>query len=151
MTSFIGRGREVAELRGLVSTGRLVTALGPGGIGKTRLSLEAAAGLRERFPDGIYLVDLAPVTDPRVVPDVINETLAVRPDVGESSMDALATHLEGRELLLLLDNLEQIVAGARVVGELLARAPRLHVLATSRVPLRLGGETRFRLQPMTTP
>ena len=150
-SAFIGRQRELAELHELVLAHRLVTVLGPGGTGKTRLCLEAAAGLRERFPDGVFLVELGQLDEGALVPDAVADALSLRPSPGQGAMAALTAHLGSLEVLLVLDNWEQLLPGGRVVAELLAAAPGLHILATSRIPLRLGGEQRYRLAPLTTP
>ena len=132
-------GREVAALR---AAGRLVTLTGAGGSGKTRLAVEAAAALVDEFADGVYFVDLAPLREPDLVPGAIAGALGL-PDA-----DELDERLRERELLLVLDNLEQLVDAAAAIAALLAAAPRLRILATSRVPLRIAGEHELRVEPL---
>ncbi|GAA2093986.1 BTAD domain-containing putative transcriptional regulator [Kitasatospora saccharophila] len=150
LTSFVGRERESATVRQLLDTTRLVTLTGPGGAGKTRLALEVAAGLAADFPDGVWLVPLAPVTSPAEVPQAALQALGV-PDalrVGEpltplpSPVGRLAEALERRRLLLVLDNCEHLLdAAAALAAGLLSRAPHVRVLATSREPLGVTGES----------
>jgi predicted ATPase len=148
-TALIGRERELAEVRGLFSDGvRLVTLTGPGGTRKTRLGLQVAAELLDRFPDGVCFVDLAPISDPTLVPSTIAQALGVR-DVGNRPIvDAVKEYLRVRSVLLLPDNFEQILPAASVVADLLAACPGLAVLATSREALRLRGEQEYAVPPL---
>ncbi|HEX2025524.1 MAG TPA: AAA family ATPase, partial [Actinomycetota bacterium] len=150
-TSFIGRDRELAEVGQLLDRARLVTLTGPGGTGKTRLALGVAARLLDRFPDGVFVVDLSAVTDPAVVPSAIATVLGVREDPAQDRVSTLADHLRHRELLLVLDNMEQVAEAAETVDRLLDAAPGLRILATSRVPLRLSDEHEFRVDPLPLP
>jgi predicted ATPase/class 3 adenylate cyclase len=150
-SSFIGREHEVEEVTALLERARLLTLTGPGGIGKTRLALKIAAHQLGRFADGVYLADLSPITDPSLVPAAIARSLMVREQPGRDLVDSLADHLRDRELLLVLDNVEQVNEAAGAVGRLLDAAPRLTVLATSRVPLHITGEQEFPVPQMAVP
>lgn len=153
LTALIGRDRELATLVGLLADDdvRLVTITGAGGIGKSRLSIEAANRVRERFPGGIAFVDLAPVTDPQLVPAAIANALGIR-DVGDGTLDEkLRMAVRERRMLLLLDNVEQVVEAAPAIRSLLTDAPLLTALATSRILLRLTGEHGVELGPLALP
>ena len=130
---------------------RLVTLTGPGGIGKTRLSVQVTAELVEAFPDGVWLVRLSRLTDPALVLPTIAQTLGLKEQGSHSMADLLRTHLAQKRLLLLLDNVEQVVGAAPEVAGLLAASPGLKVLATSRVPLHLRGEREYALGPLPLP
>jgi predicted ATPase/class 3 adenylate cyclase len=151
-TALLGRERELVDVRQLLEGGaRLVTLTGPGGTGKTRLGLQVAADLLGDFEHGAFLVELAPISDPTLVPSTIAQALGVR-DVGSRPIvDALSEHLRGQSLLLLLDNFEQVLPAASVVAVLLADCPGLAVLATSREPLRLRGEHEYAVMPLALP
>jgi len=151
-TALLGRERELAEVRKLFEDGaRLVTLTGPGGTGKTRLGLQVAADLLDDFEHGVFLVELAPISDPALVPSTVAQVLGVR-DIGNHPIaDALKAHLRSRSVLLLLDNFEQVLAAASVVADLLASCPGLAVLATSREPLRLRGEHEYAVPPLALP
>jgi predicted ATPase/class 3 adenylate cyclase len=127
---------------------RLITLTGPGGTGKTRLGLQVAADLLEDFRDGAFFVDLAPISDPALVAATIAQVLGVREAEGQPLTESLKAHLRSRRLLMLLDNFEQVVAAASVVAELLAAAPQLKALVTSRVVLQLRGEHEFTVSPL---
>jgi predicted ATPase len=152
LTSFVGREREVAEVRRLLTTTRLVTLTGTGGVGKTRLALQVAAELVGSYPDGVCLVELAPLADPVVVPQAVASALRVREQPGRPLQQTLADALRDRRLLLVLDNCEHLVtACAELAGALLRFCPDLHILATSREVLRIGGETAWRVPPLKLP
>jgi predicted ATPase/DNA-binding SARP family transcriptional activator len=152
-TGTIGRDREIAEVRErlLSGTGRLVTLVGPGGVGKTRLAVESAALLGEELADGALLVELAEVHDPSRLLESIGHALGLRPPNGSSWQEAIADHLRTLELLLVLDNLEHLVNGVAPLVELLALAPRVRVLATSTTVLRLSGEQIQIVAPLDRP
>jgi predicted ATPase len=150
-TSFVGRSREVAEVGRLLDAVRLLTLTGPGGTGKTRLALAVAAERLDRHPDGVVFVDLSRVTGPALVIPEIARALRVQELPGRDISDILREHLRERELLLVLDNLEQLVEASPVIGELLDTAPDLVVLATSRIPLRLSGEQEYQVSPLALP
>ena len=152
LTRFIGRGQEIARIRELVATNRLVTLTGPGGTGKTRLSLEVAAKAVAGFADGAFFVDLSSVTDSHVVSETIAAALGVREEPGGPLIETLCNHLREKELLLVLDNFEQVVEAApRDIEPLLRAAPGVKALVTSRVPLRVYGEQQFQVPPLGLP
>jgi predicted ATPase len=152
-TPFVGRSKEVAAVRELLLSEdvRLVTLLGPGGMGKTRLALQVGAEMIEEFQDGVFFVDLATIREPGLVVSQIAQTLAVRETGGLPLVDSLKEYLRDKRLLLLLDNFEQVVDAAPAVAELLATAPELKVLATSRSVLHLRGENEFAVPPLSLP
>ena len=152
LTSFIGRAGPVREVAGLLEQHRLVTVTGPGGSGKTRLAGEVARRVAGRFADGAWLTELATVQDPALVASVVAATLGVRDLPGASAADALARVLARRQLLLVLDNCEHVIdAAAELCAALLAAADDVTILATSREPLQLTGEARYRLAPLVLP
>ncbi|MEU2114475.1 BTAD domain-containing putative transcriptional regulator [Streptomyces sp. NPDC016459] len=162
LTSFVGRDQEIADVREDLRTARLVTLLGPGGAGKTRLSQEAAERGAEAWPDGVWVAELAPVTDPEAVPEAVLAAVGARETVlrgagaeelrtGNDPLARLVEHCAGRRMLLLLDNCEHLVAAAAELAEtLLARCPGLRVLATSREPLGVPGENARPVGPLLT-
>jgi predicted ATPase/DNA-binding SARP family transcriptional activator len=152
-TALVGRLKETTVVRELLRQEqvRLVTLTGPGGTGKTRLGLQVAADLLGTFRHGSLLVDLSPLRDPTLVASTIAQTLGVRPAGGQAPLDSLKSYLRDREMLLLLDNFEQVLDAAPVVAELLAAAPRLKVLITSRTFLHLRGEHEFPVPPLALP
>jgi predicted ATPase len=151
LTSFLGREREINEVIGRLEGARLLTLIGPGGTGKTRLSLQAAARLVDRFKDGVYFVPLAPIADPALVPATIAQFLALPERGGADPMQSLLAHLADREMLLVVDNFEQVLPAAHVIGELLRGAPRLKALVTSRAALSVSGEQEFPVPPLGLP
>ena len=150
LTSFVGRSRELAELEVAFGGARLVTLTGPGGSGKTRLAVEFAARRRAASPD-LHFVDLTPIMDAALVPVSIATVLGVREVAGEALQDTLARRIGDREVVLVLDNLEQLPAAGSVIAELLAASPGLRVLATSRAPLHVRGEHEYPLAPLQLP
>jgi non-specific serine/threonine protein kinase len=150
-SSFIGREHEVRTATALLERVRLLTLTGPGGIGKTRLALKIAAEQIGRFGDGVYLADLSRISDPTLVPQTIAKALMVREQPGRDLVDSLADHLRNRDLLLVLDNVEQVVEAAGAIGRLINEAPRLTVLATSRIPLHLTVEQEFPVPSLDLP
>ncbi|MFJ8790495.1 AfsR/SARP family transcriptional regulator [Streptomyces sp. NPDC102462] len=167
LTSFVGREVDIEAIRGDLATARLVTLLGPGGAGKTRLSLEAAESMRHTAPDGVWLAELAPVDDPAAVPEAVLTAIGARETVlhgaGAEGMRAvgdrhddpigrLVEHCGRRRMLIVLDNCEHVVdAAARLAARLLERCPQLTVLATSREPLGVPGELVRPVQPLSEP
>jgi len=152
LTSFIGRGHEIAEVRGLCSSTRLVTLTGAGGCGKTRLALQVAANLSDQFSDGVWTVDLAPLSEPALVTQTVASALDVREGQNRSLIEALSDYLRPRQLLLLLDNCEHLItACAQLVETLLRAAPRLHILVTSREALGVDGEAVWRVPSLALP
>ncbi|MBA2597313.1 MAG: adenylate/guanylate cyclase domain-containing protein, partial [Chloroflexia bacterium] len=152
-TPLIGRERELIALRAMIAAPgvRLITLTGPGGTGKTRLALQAAAESLDAFPDGVWWVPLATVSDPELVLEAIAAPLGVRDVAGEPLATTLAEHLKTRHTLLLLDNLEQVVEAAPLIAGLIDAAPDLVILATSREPLRLRAEREFPVAPLPVP
>ncbi len=152
LTSFVGRERELAQARELLSRGRLLTLLGVGGLGKSRLSLQIAAEVLEDFPDGVWLVELAPIADERLVPLGVASALGVKEDPGRPVQDALVKHVANRQLLILLDNCEHLIdACAHLAKALLQAGAQVRILATSREPLRIAGETTLQLPTLSLP
>ncbi|MET8900660.1 BTAD domain-containing putative transcriptional regulator [Streptomyces sp. NPDC004538] len=168
LTSFVGRDADLECLRADLASTRLVTLLGPGGAGKTRLSQEAAEGAGDTAPDGVWLAELAPVDDPDAVPEAVltalgaretvlygagaEEMRAVGADRRATAVERLVEHCGRRRMLIVLDNCEHVVeAAARLTEELLARCPRLTVLATSREPLGVPGESLRPVEPLPEP
>lgn len=152
LTSFVGREREVRRVTELLDRSRLVTLTGPGGTGKTRLAVEAASHLPERFPDGVFFVDLSPIRDPRLVPDTIASALRFRQESsGRPVLEILTDHLRDRAVLLVLDNFEQVLDGAETVATILGTVPRVRALVTSRAPLGLSGEQELPIPPLELP
>jgi predicted ATPase/class 3 adenylate cyclase len=152
-TPFLGRERELKDVCALLrhSETRLVTLTGPGGIGKTRVALQAAAEVLNEFSRGVYLVRLAAVRDPRLVLATLAQTLGVREGGGRSLRETLTEFLAEEHRLVLLDNFEQLLAGAPVLSELLSACPSLNLLVTSRAPLRLSGEQEYPVPPLLLP
>jgi predicted ATPase/class 3 adenylate cyclase/DNA-binding CsgD family transcriptional regulator len=152
LTSFVGRDGPVAEVTGLLEECRLVTVTGPGGSGKTRLAGEVARRVAGRFADGAWLAELAPVRDPAQVAAVVAAALGVREQPGVPAAGAVARVLARQQLLLVLDNCEHVIgAAAELCAGLLAAADDVTILATSRAPLAIAGEARYRLSPLTLP
>ena len=152
LTSFVGRAGPMSEVTALLDRGRLVTVTGPGGAGKTRLAGQVANQVAGRFADGAWLAELAPVRDPALVPGVVAAALGVREQPGVPAAGVLARVLARRQLLLVLDNCEHVAgAAAELCAGLLAACDDVRVLATSREPLRVAGEARYRLGPLTLP
>jgi predicted ATPase/class 3 adenylate cyclase len=152
LTSFIGRERELAELTPLLLAHRLLTLTGPGGAGKTRLSLSLAADVLEQFADGVWHVELAPLADPTMVPQTVAAVLGVREQPGSPLLDVLCGYLRPKTLLLVLDNCEHLIATCAEVAETLLRAaPDLRILTSSREPLGIAGETAYRVPSLPLP
>ncbi|MGB0036341.1 MAG: tetratricopeptide repeat protein, partial [Candidatus Acidiferrales bacterium] len=155
-TAFIGRDRELASVKELLlrQDVRLVTLTGPGGIGKTRLGLQAAGDMVDHFSGGVYFVSLAAVNDPSLIPSAINQTLGVRETKGQTPHQVLKEYLENLSptpLLVLLDNFEHLAPGATMVAELLTKVPSLKVLVTSRAALHVYGEYELPVPPLALP
>ncbi|WP_256251912.1 LuxR C-terminal-related transcriptional regulator [Streptomyces sp. yr375] len=151
-TTFVGRRHDIAEVRRVLGAARLLTLTGVGGVGKTRLALEAAAASRKAFPDGTWLVDLAPLRDPASVASAAATAVGIL-DLGvRPTLEQLATHLAGRRALIVLDNCEHLIeACAELAGTLLSAGPELHILATSRQTLGIAGEHVLTVAPLSVP
>ena len=152
LSSFVGRGREIAEVERLLWTTRLLTLTGPGGCGKTRLALAAVQVLSPRFQDGIWLTEFAPLAEAGLVPQAVAVTLGVQEQSGRSFIETLSSQLEGRQVLLVFDNCEHLAAACAQLADALLRAcPNLRILATSRETLNVPGETVWVVPPLSLP
>jgi predicted ATPase/DNA-binding SARP family transcriptional activator/DNA-binding CsgD family transcriptional regulator len=152
LTSFVGRQEDMLGIQRDLSMTRLMTLTGAGGSGKTRLALEVARDLTGSYPDGVWLVELAPLSDPTLVSRAVAAALGLREQSGTSLLQALRVHLASRRMLLVLDNCEHLVdAAARLAKDLLGACPELKILATSREPLNVSGETIWPVPPLSLP
>jgi predicted ATPase/class 3 adenylate cyclase/DNA-binding CsgD family transcriptional regulator len=150
LTSFVGREAEVADVRQLLADNRLVTLTGAGGAGKTRLGVEIGARIAAEFRDGVWYVDLAPITDPDLVPVTVARALGLPDQPGRSTMDTLLRFVRDRQMLVVLDNCEHLLdASAQLVVALLGAAPGLTLLATSREPIAVTGEATWRVPSLS--
>jgi predicted ATPase/class 3 adenylate cyclase/DNA-binding CsgD family transcriptional regulator len=152
LSAFIGRDRETADVRALIEHSRLVTLTGPGGAGKTRLALQVAAELLDGTGDGVWLVELAAVTDGDAVPVAISQALGIGEQPGRAVMDGLLDTLASQSVLIVLDNCEHLIgACAKTVDAILRHCPMVHLLVTSREPLGIGGESMYRVPSLSLP
>jgi predicted ATPase/DNA-binding CsgD family transcriptional regulator len=152
LTSFVGRANDAAELTRLLSDYRLVTVTGPGGVGKTRLATEVAQRVENRFPDGVWFIELGAATDAAQVPTELTSALGIQQVRGRPALEVLAEALTPQQLLLILDNCEHVLSAvAELCGVLLSSADEVRVLATSREQIGVGGEVRYRLSPLELP
>lgn len=152
LTSFIGRNREIAEIERLLDSTRLLTLVGPGGAGKTRLSLQVAADLLDQFAGGACFVEFAALTDPGLVPQTVATALAVKAAAGAAPFQALIEHLEGKRLLLLFDNCEHLLEACATLADAIVRqCPDVVLLSTSRERLGLAGEQSYRVPSLSLP
>lgn len=151
-TAFFGRAEEVVRLRARLAAGRLVTLVGPGGVGKTRLAIETALAATPDWPDGVWLVDLSPLDEAAFVPDAFAAALGVAPSPGRDRWSTVVDHLTGRRALVIVDNCEALPeACAARLAALVAACPSVGVLATSREPLQVAGEAVERVGPLELP
>ena len=152
LTSFIGRKQEMADVRRLLMEAHLVTLTGAGGSGKTRLALQVAAALSHTFADGVWLVDLAPLHEPSLVPQIVTLALGLRPAADQPALDTLLSFIQPKQLLLILDNCEHLSqACAQLAQRLLSQSPELRILATSRAALAVAGEAVYPLSGLDWP
>ena len=152
LSTFIGREKELAEIKRLLKNTPLLTLLGPGGTGKTRLMLQAAEEVIEDYPDGVWLVELAPLTDPNLIPERVAAALNVQEQPGRKIFDTLVEYLRRKDLLLLLDNVEHIVQdSAEFTEHLLEHCPKLKILVTGREALFIAGERTLQVPPLSLP
>lgn len=151
LTTFLGREHEIAAVSELLGRNRLLTLTGPGGTGKTRLSLEVASRTMERYPDGVFFVELAPITDPELVAPTIAQTLGLPDRGGRTAIERLTDHIGPKRMLLVLDNFEQVVDAAASVRALLDACPNLSMLTSSRSVLHVSGEQEYPVPPLGLP
>jgi predicted ATPase len=152
LTSLVGREKEVEEIGRLLSTTRLLTLLGPGGVGKTRLAIEAASATASKFTNGVCWVDLASLIDPLLIPQTIVKALDLYLSPNQSPLETVESYLQSKQLLLVLDNCEHlIVACAELVEHLLNVCPKLHVLIASREILGIFGEVTWQVPSLPFP
>jgi predicted ATPase/class 3 adenylate cyclase/DNA-binding CsgD family transcriptional regulator len=150
LTSFVGRDAELTQLRELLAQNRVVTLSGAGGVGKTRLAIQVAAGMAGEFGDGVWYVDLAPITDPELVPVTVARALGLPDQPGRSTMDSLLRFVRDRQMLVVLDNCEHLLdASADLVVAVLSGAARLTVFATSREAIGVAGEVSWRVPSLS--
>ena len=152
LTSFVGREKELADIQKLLSDTHILTLIGPGGTGKTRLSIQAASALLDRFPDGLWLVELAPILDPLLVPRITAMTMGLRDKPQRPVIDMLCDYLREKKMLIILDNCEHLVdACAHMADRILHAAPDVRILASSREALGIGGEVTYRVPSLGLP
>ena len=152
LSSFVGRRRQLQEIKTHLATSRLVTLVGPGGVGKTRLALRTAADLERGVEDGVWLVELGGLTDSKLVPKAVMASVGLRDEAGPWPLSRLIDHISSKRLLLVLDNCEHLVDACAVLADALLRdAPKLRILATSRQPLGIAGEQVVPINPLTLP
>jgi hypothetical protein len=152
VTSFVGRERELAEVKSLLGKARLLTVFGVGGIGKTRLSLQVAADVMDDYPDGVWFVELAGLTDAQLVVPAVASVFGVKEAAGRALLEDVIGHVQARKQLLILDNCEHLVqACAELAKHLLRAGSELKILASSREPLHTEGETSWQLPPLSIP
>lgn len=152
LTSFVGRERELAEVKRALGTTRLLTLIGPGGIGKTRIGLHVAAEMMDEHPDGVWFVDLAPLTDAQLVPHALASVLGVVEEAGRPVTEAIVKYLKDRRELILLDNCEHLLhACADLATQILRNAPNVRILASSRELMHVAGETSFPMPTLSVP
>jgi len=151
LTSFIGRKKEVAQIQDLIMKNRLMTLTGPGGVGKTRLALQVANTLFDYFREGIWLVELAKISEPERVVSTIANSLKISERNEVTLVDTLKNYLSSKKLLLVIDNFEHLLGAVPLIGEILASAPNVSILATSRERLHVNGEVEYPVVPLELP
>jgi predicted ATPase/class 3 adenylate cyclase/DNA-binding CsgD family transcriptional regulator len=152
LTSFVGREKELADVRRLLHNTRLLTVIGPGGTGKTRLSIQAASEMLDQYPDGVWFVELAPILDPQLVPRTTALAIGLRDEPQRPVIDMLCDYLSRKKMLLILDNCEHLVdACAKMADRILHAAPDVRIFASSRESLGIGGEVTYRVPSLGLP
>jgi predicted ATPase/class 3 adenylate cyclase len=152
VTSFVGRTREMAEVKRLMGSTRLLTLTGPGGTGKTRLSLQVAAELLDQFPHGVWLVELSTISDPTLIPEAILNAIDIREEPDRPPLSTLTDALRTRNLLIVLDNCEHLIAPvAQIASILLRQCPKVKIIASSREPMNIEGETLWPVSALSAP
>lgn len=151
LTSFVGRERELQAVKNLLGSTRLLTLTGPGGSGKTRLALRVASDVLDRFPDGVFFVELASISEPDLVLSAISSALSKGEEGTRSVLETLVIELRNHSSLLVLDNFEHVIEACPAIGTLVGAASQIHVLVTSRSPLRIQGEQEFPVPPLALP
>ena len=152
LTSFIGREKEITDVKKILTGARLLTLLGPGGTGKTRLSLQTAADLIDEFENGVWIIELAALLDPYLLPNIIMETLGIKEEPGKSSENILFDHLKKKEILIILDNCEHLIEACSALAEkLLQNSQKIKIIATSRESLRCEGEITHKVLSLSHP
>ena len=152
LTSFVGREKELGDVKRLLSHAHMLTLIGPGGTGKTRLSIQAASEMLDQYPDGIWFVELAPILDPLLVPRATANAIGLRDEPQRSALDILCDYLQAKKVLIILDNCEHLVdACARMADRILHAAPNTRILASSREGLGIGGEITYRVPSLGLP
>src|SRR3984893_6200451 len=152
VTSFVGRERELTDIRNQLGSTRLLTLFGAGGLGKTRLSLQVAAEVLDDYPDGVWFVDLAPMTDERLVPQAVALVLGVKEEAGRPVLEALVNYVSDRKLLVILDNCEHLLHSCgELATQLIRSGPHLRLLTSSRQPLHVAGETTYHVPSLSVP
>jgi predicted ATPase/class 3 adenylate cyclase len=152
LTSFVGRESERAQAEEMLTSTRLLTLLGMGGLGKTRLSLQIGTGVMDAYPDGVWFIDLQTIRDDSLVAGETARVLGVREEPGRPLLQTLCAHLKSRKLMLILDNCEQVIeASAELANAILRASPEVRILATSRIALRVPGEQTYVVQPLPVP
>ncbi len=152
LTSFIGHEREIADVKRLLFSSHLITLTGAGGSGKTRLAIQISKSVNEYFVDGVWLVDLAPLHEPALIPQLVTLALGLRPTADQPPLETLLSYVRSKQLLLLLDNCEHLSeACAQFAQGVLSQAPDLRILATSRVALGIAGETIYQVAGLAWP
>src|ERR687891_2264923 len=152
LTSFVGRRRQLQEIKAALTAARLVTLVGPGGVGKTRLALRSATDLRRGIPDGVWMVELAGLRDAELVTKAVMTSLGLRDESSRWPVSRLIEHVATKQVLLVLDNCEHLLDACAVLTEALLReAPSLRILATSRQPLGVSGGLVVQVGPLSVP
>lgn len=151
ITSFVGRQSEITAVKQLLRTSRLLSLRGPPGTGKTRLAVQVASQLLDQYQDGVFFIDLAPISDPQLVLSTIAQEFDLKEAQNQPLIDTLIHHLHDKQMLVILDNFEQVIEAASLVSDILAACPGLKILVTSREPLHIYGEQEYPVPPLAVP